>query len=181
MHLVTPRLTIGDLRLEHLDDFHAYRSNPEVTRYQGFDVMTHDEARDFIAANAERSFGVPGEWVQYAIARTETGTLVGDCAIKLNVDEPRIADVGVTISHLAQRNGYAKESVVALVAFLFGARELHRIVAVADAENVASLALFRGAGFRQEGHFVENVFFKGKWGSEIQLAILRREWTSAGA
>ena len=24
--------------------------------------------------------------------------------------------------------------------------------------------------------FIENVFFKGKWGSEFQYAMLRREW-----
>ena len=31
-------------------------------------------------------------------------------------------------------------------------------------------------GFRQEGHFIENIFFKGKWGSEFQYAMLKREW-----
>jgi RimJ/RimL family protein N-acetyltransferase len=26
------------------------------------------------------------------------------------------------------------------------------------------------------GHFIENIFFKGKWGSEFQYAMLKREW-----
>jgi RimJ/RimL family protein N-acetyltransferase len=35
-------------------------------------------------------------------------------------------------------------------------------------------------GFKQEGHFIENVFFKGKWASEFQFAYLKREWDLKG-
>ncbi|WP_279635550.1 hypothetical protein [Corallococcus carmarthensis] len=28
-----------------------------------------------------------------------------------------------------------------------------------------------------EGHFIENIFFKGAWGDEFQYAMLAREWT----
>ena len=47
---------------------------------------------------------------------------------------------------------------------------------IVDAENQASISLLKSIGFRQEGHFIENVFFKGKWGSEFQYAMLKREW-----
>jgi len=36
--------------------------------------------------------------------------------------------------------------------------------------------LLKSTGFKQEGHFIENIFFKGKWGSEFQYAMLQREW-----
>ena len=29
---------------------------------------------------------------------------------------------------------------------------------------------------RREGHFIENVWFKGGWGDEYQYALLEREW-----
>ncbi len=32
--------------------------------------------------------------------------------------------------------------------------------------------------FRLEGHFIENIFFKGKWASEFQFAMLKREWAN---
>lgn len=60
--------------------------------------------------------------------------------------------------------------------FLFETKNTHRVVEIVDAENIASLNLLNSAGFRQEGHFMENIFFKGKWRSEYQFALLKKEW-----
>lgn len=46
--LQTPRLKIRHLLLNDLEEFHSYRSIPEVTKYQGFDIMSLDEAKAFI-------------------------------------------------------------------------------------------------------------------------------------
>jgi hypothetical protein len=64
-----------------------------------------------------------------------------------------------------------------LIEYLFVKLGKRRVVATVDARNMASLALFRRKlKFREEGFFLENVFFKGEWGSEVQFALLRREW-----
>ena len=60
--------------------------------------------------------------------------------------------------------------------FLFATIEIHRVVEIVDTENISSINLLISTGFKQEGHFIENVFFKGKWGSEFQYAMLKREW-----
>ncbi|MCY1248298.1 Spermidine N(1)-acetyltransferase [compost metagenome] len=82
----------------------------------------------------------------------------------------------MTISHLHQKQGYAKEAFSGIMDFLFAGKSIHRIVETVDAENIASISLLESLGFRQEGHFIENIFFKGSWGSEFQYALLRREW-----
>lgn len=175
LRIITPRVNIRHLVSEDRSDFYIYRSNPEVTKYQGFDVMTMEQVDVFINENAKKYFGKPEEWVQYAIANRETGKLIGDCAIKLHYDI-RIAEIGITISHLEQKKGYAKEALHAILTFLFDTQQIHRVVEIVDAENTASINLLKSIGFRQEGHFIENIFFKGKWGSEIQFAMLKREW-----
>lgn len=172
----TARLSIRQLKLTDLEDFHIYRSNPEVTRYQGFDVMTIEQAEEFIMNNAVKQFGKAGEWVQYGIENNITKQLIGDCAIKLDPYDTRIAETGITISHFEQKKGYAKEALLGILTFLFDTKELHRVVAIADAENIASINLLKTTGFKQEGHFIENIFFKGKWGSEFQYAMLKRKW-----
>uniref|UniRef100_A0A914X2W8 N-acetyltransferase domain-containing protein n=1 Tax=Plectus sambesii TaxID=2011161 RepID=A0A914X2W8_9BILA len=135
-----------------------------------------DEAEDFIKRHKDRLYGKPGEWVQYGIINNATGKLIGDCAIKLDEDDARIAVIGITISHLHQRQGFAKEVMTGILTCLFDTKQLHRIVETMDAENTAVINLMKSVGFRLEGHFVENIFFKGKWGSEFQYAMLKREW-----
>jgi ribosomal-protein-alanine N-acetyltransferase len=176
LNLTTLRLTVRNLNMTDLSDFHIYRSNPEVTKYQGFDVMDIEQAAGFIKENSTKHFGKAGEWVQYGIENRETGKLIGDCAIKLDQHEIRIAEIGISISHFEQKNGYAKEVLLGILTFLFESKEIHRVVEIVDAENIASINLLKSIGFRQEGHFIENIFFKGKWGSEFQYAMLKREW-----
>jgi len=176
LNIQTKRLNIRHLELSDLSDFHFYRSNPEVTKYQGFDFMTIKQAEEFIKDNSTKHFGKAEEWVQYGIENSTTRQLIGDCAIKLDKYDTRIAEIGITISHLEQKKGYAKEVLLGILSFLFDTKEIHRVVEIVDAENVASINLLKSTGFKQEGHFIENIFFKGKWGSEFQYAMLKREW-----
>ena len=172
----TERLFIRNLIPTDLEDFYVYRSNPDVTRYQGFDVMTLEQAKVFIETQKNKMFGKPGEWVQYGIENKATKKIIGDCAVKLDQPDIRIAEIGITISHLEQRKGYAKETMSGLLEFLFTKKNIHRVVEKVDAENTASINLLKSLNFRMEGHFIENIFFKGKWGSEFQYAMLKREW-----
>ena len=176
LNILTTRLNIRHLSLTDLSDFHIYRSNPEVAKYQGFDVFTFEQSKQFIQDNSTKHFGKAGEWVQYGIENIETRHLIGDCAIKLDQYDTRIAEVGITISHQEQKKGFAKEALLGVLSFLFDTKEIHRVVEIVDVENIASINLLKSTGFRQEGQFIENVFFKGKWGSEYQYAMLKREW-----
>ena len=172
----TKRLWIRNLTAPDVQDFHLYRSNPEVTRYQGFDVFTLEEAKTFIEDHTGKEFGVPGEWVQYGIENRNTKKVIGDCAIKLDKNDTRLGEIGITISPNEQRKGYAKEALTAILNFLFSREDFHRVTEIVDVENIASIQLLKSVGCRQEGHFIENIFFKGKWGSEYQYAMLKSEW-----
>ncbi|MEP6949905.1 MAG: GNAT family protein [Ginsengibacter sp.] len=176
LNITTQRLFIRNLKMDDLNDFLLYRSNPEVTKYQGFDVMTIEQATQFIQEQTGRQFGKPGEWVQYGIENKSTHKIVGDCAVKLHRDDSRIAEIGITISHINQKKGFAKEALSGILAFLFNNQNIHRVVEIVDAENIASINLLKSVGFKQEGHSIGNIFFKGKWGSEFQYAMLKGEW-----
>ena len=176
LNIQTPRLFIRHLKLSDLSDFHYYRSDAAVAKYQGFDVMTIEQSEEFIKNNSTKYFGNAGEWVQYGIESKETGKLIGDCAIKLQQNDPRIAEIGISISPSEQRRGFAKEVLKGILNFLFETKNIHRVVEIVDAENIASIKLLNSIGFKQEGYFIENIFFKGKWGSEFQFAMLKREW-----
>ena len=92
LFLTTDRLTIRNLKSEDLELFYQYRSNPKVTKYQGFDVMNEEDAKLFIANQTDKTFGKPGEWVQYGIEDMSTNNLIGDCAIKLDGNDARMCN-----------------------------------------------------------------------------------------
>jgi len=176
MNLTTHRLRIRNLRESDLDAFHAYRSDPAVTRYQGFEPMSRQEARDFLHEMATAAYGKPGDWVQFGIADRETNQLLGDCALKPDAQDPRMAEIGLTLAPSAQGRGLATEALRALIGWLFAETEVVRGVLITGTENTACVRLLERCGLRREGHFVENVWFKGRWASEFLYAVLKREW-----
>ena len=169
------RLLVRPLTLKDNEDFHSYRSDPEVTRYQGFDVWTEDECADFIQQQQQASFGATDRWVQLGIELTEEDKLIGDCAIVIR-DKGRQAEMGITLNSQYQGSGFGFETVQLLLGYLFSNWSLHRIYTRVDAENTGAINLLLRLGFRKEGDYRKNIFFKGKWGSECSFAMLREEW-----
>jgi len=172
------------LRLRHFRDtdlvlFMAYRNDPEVARYQGWEGTSEPEARAFIQEQKEVQPGMPGQWFQIAVELKETGMLVGDCALKIEEHDERQAEIGYTLSRAYQGRGIASEAVSCVLEYAFVTLGLHRVIAITDCENVASVALLERLGLRCEGHFRQNVWLKGKWRDEFLYALLQEEWRSA--
>src|SRR6185503_1279800 len=67
----TERLILRRLQEKDIRAFAAYRSDPDVARYQNWTQITEDEARGLIKAKQRTPFGVPGVWLQIAIALRE--------------------------------------------------------------------------------------------------------------
>jgi RimJ/RimL family protein N-acetyltransferase len=60
------------LRLRYFTDadlalFMAYRNDPEVARYQGWEGISEPEARAFLQEQKEVQPGVPGQWFQIGV------------------------------------------------------------------------------------------------------------------
>jgi RimJ/RimL family protein N-acetyltransferase len=170
------RLRIRRFKDSDLAPFMAYRNDPEVARYQSWDSCEEEEARVFIREVESARAGVPGEWFQFAIEWTETGALIGDCALRVDEHEPYRAEIGFTLAREHQGRGLASEAVSRLLDYAFDVLGLHRVVAIADCRNASSVALLERLGMRREGHFIENSWFKGGWADEYLYAILKDEW-----
>jgi RimJ/RimL family protein N-acetyltransferase len=170
------RLILRRFEDSDLTPFVAYRKDPEVARYQSWDPCDEQEAKAIIREMGAARVGVPGEWFGFAIESKETGTLIGDCALRIDEHEPYRAEVGFTLAREYQGRGFASEAVAHVLDYAFGTLGLHRIIAIADCRNAPSVALLERLGMRREGHFVENVWFKGGWADEYLYAVLSHEW-----
>ncbi|MFC4783952.1 GNAT family N-acetyltransferase [Nocardioides sp. MAHUQ-72] len=173
----TPRLRARPFSPVDVEAFVAYRTDPDVARYQSWSDYTRERGEAFVESLQGAEPGVPGEWFQFALEARSDGVLVGDLALKVDADEPRQAEVGFTLAPARQGKGYATEALEAFLGYAFETFDLHRVVAVTDALNAPAAALLERVGMRREAHFVENVFFKGAWGSELLFAVLEREWS----
>jgi RimJ/RimL family protein N-acetyltransferase len=172
----TPRLTARTLVPTDVEAFVAYRSDPDVARYQSWAQYSWEEGRDLIEEMQGLRPGIPGQWYQFALEETTGGVLVGDLAAKVHPHEHGEMEVGFTLSPAHQGKGYGTEAVSGLVAYAFGTLGMHRVIAVTDALNAPAAALLTRVGLRKEAHFRENIFFKGAWSSEFVFAILASEW-----
>jgi RimJ/RimL family protein N-acetyltransferase len=159
-----------------LDLFLSYRSDPKVARYQRWEPFTRDKALDFIHKYKSSKSFVPGEWFGIGIELKESEQLVGDFALKIEAKEYSQAEIGFNVSPKYQRKGIATEAVCCTLQYLFTELNLHRVYAITDSQNKPAAAVLKKVGMRREGHFVQNVLVKGKWGDEFLFAVLRSEW-----
>jgi RimJ/RimL family protein N-acetyltransferase len=174
--LRSPRLLLRPLCAEDAAPLAAYRSIPEVARFQSWESFDQADAVRLVADQAKVVPDTPGTWLQLAIVLSTSGKMIGDCGIHFRGDDFQQVELGVTMSPTHQGQGLATEALASVLGYVFDGLGKHRVTTVTASENHAAAALFRRLGFRQEAHYVENVWFKGAWGSEYLFALLRLEW-----
>lgn len=172
----TERLRLRRFTEADMAAFLAYRNDPEVARYQSWESMTGDEARAYITDQIDLQPGEPGTWFQFAIALKASDALIGDCALHVRLYDPRLGEIGYTLAHIYQGQGYATEAVRVTLGYAFDTLALHRVSASADCRNAPSYRLMERVGMRREGHFLQHAWYKGEWCDEYLYAMLRSEW-----
>ncbi|GAA4878956.1 GNAT family protein [Kitasatospora terrestris] len=166
----TPRLRLRRFRPEDAPALAAYRSDPQVARYQGWESpLSAEAAAAQVASYAAGDPRRPG-WFQYAIELRAEGRLIGDLGVGLH-ENLRQAEVGFTLAADRQGQGYASEAVRALVDALF-AGGLHKVSAECDARNASSARLLERVGFRREGLRRSHTWFKGEWTDDLVFGLL---------
>ena len=178
MRLETERLILRNLKYDDLDDFHAYRSDPEICRFQDFEPFSIADSKSFIDSVKALEFGAPGEWFQLGVELKRNNRLVGDIALKPEKEEPRVVEIGATLSIEHRGKGIAIEAFTRVFEHLFSETETHRIFGILDTENTGSLRLTENLGFRREGEFKKSYWDKNlnEWRDEYLYALLKEDW-----
>lgn len=175
--LETNRLILRPLEDRDVEAFSSYRSDPEIARYQGWGApYTIEQAEEFIEQQKMVTPGEIGQWLQLGMELKVDGLLIGDVAFQVIKDSHHQAELGMTLSQPFQGKGYGTEAVRELVRYLFADLNVHRIIANCDPENISAHRLLERVGFRCEGCFIDSLWYKGGWASELWFALLDREW-----
>lgn len=149
-------VTLRRLVMSDLPAFLAYRSDPDIARYQSWGETDEASARGLIECMADMTVPTPGAWCQVAVAGADDA-LLGDMGLHLSEDGTQ-AEIGITLSKNAQGSGAATMAVRAAIALLFQTASLNRIVAIADQRNTAAIKCMEASGFifTHEADFTED-------------------------
>lgn len=171
--LSSKRLILRPLRPGDAPALAAYRSDPAVARYQGWELpYTVQDAGQLIAEMAGR---VPGDegWVQIGLESRAEGLLLGDVALNTS---GRQAEIGVTLTAMAQGRGYAAEALQALISHAFGSLRLEQVRAEIDPRNVAVTRLLLTLGFRHTATEYGGYLNRGEWTDNAVYTVTEEEW-----
>lgn len=172
--LHTERLVIRLLRSDDAAAFAAYRNDPEVARFQAWDLpYTEDDARALIADQADRDDLVAGSWTQLAVEHE--GRVVGDVCAGLD-EHSGVAEIGFTLAPEHQGRGYATEAALALVTDLVERLGVVRVRADLDPANVASMRVLEAIGLEFEVTTQQSYWWRGAWADNTSYGATAAEW-----
>src|SRR4051794_41978697 len=102
LELLSTRLRIRRLGAGDAAGICAYRSLPEVARFQSWESFTLEDAGRLVAEQNRVAVDAPGTWVQLALTELESGELIGDCGIHVLEGDGRQVELGITLSPARQ-------------------------------------------------------------------------------
>lgn len=113
-----------------------------------------------------------GDWLCLAVERRAEGDVVGLLALRVVAHELETVEVGFRFHPDHQRRGFGRESVTALLDWLFAEAGVHKVSGFCTAENAPSAALMEALGFRLEGNLREHSRLGGRWRDERVFGLL---------
>jgi len=148
--LRTPRLSLRPLAPEDAAEFHRLINDWDICRFLPDAPFPYPAqlATDWIEAAA--SDRAEKKAHQFAIVQDSTGALIGCAGLRLSRDQ-KSADLGYWLGRRHWGEGFGAEGAARLTAWGFAELSVAKITATVAADNFASIAILRRAGFAQTG------------------------------
>lgn len=140
------RVCLRRLRSDDLEDFQAYRQDPEVARLQGWSSSSDEKAQLFLDSMEAAPLFVPGQWCQLGIAAPCSDRLLGDVGLCLSLDGAQL-EFGISLNRAMQGKGYASAALELVITMVFEHSSALRLVAITDVRNHSAQALLLRCGF----------------------------------
>jgi ribosomal-protein-alanine N-acetyltransferase len=146
--LKTERLRLRKVRLADAEAiFRQYAQDPEVTKYVSWHAHKDiEETRDFVrTCLLAWSAGNAFHWV---IERLEDKPVIGMMSVRAGGQR---WELGYVLARAHWKRGYMTEAVKGIIAWAMRQKDIYRIWAVCDIDNLASARVMEKAGMQREG------------------------------
>ena len=167
----TTRLILRPHKAEDADDIYAYAVDPEWGRFLPVpEPYLRDHAVEHIENIRSRDREQHPTW-----AVCVGSQVVGGVNIRFFADH-RIAEIGYGLARSHWGQGMTVEAMNVVINAAFDCyRQLMRVRARADAENIGSRRVMEKLGMRLEGELRQDCFMRGQLHDEVVYGLLRCE------
>ncbi len=156
------RLFLTEVEEKDVHELFFLRSDPSVMTY-----LDKEPAKNLneILAHIKRlhDMKVSHIGLNWGLRLEENGKLIGCCGIWQFDKTHHRASIGYVLHPDYQGKGLMSEAVNAIVEKAFDDFNFHSIEANINPANDKSRTLLERAGFKQEGHYKDRFYFKGKY------------------
>jgi RimJ/RimL family protein N-acetyltransferase len=143
-----------------------WRNTPEIS---GEFMFREQKSR----AEAEKEFDNRAPDSKTFFIEKKDGTKIGWIGHFLN---GRLLEIYYYLLPSERRKGYGTEAIVIMVDYLFLSRDLTRVQATCDPDNIASQRVLEKAGFKREGIIRKVGYNVGRIVDDCLYGIIREEW-----
>ena len=158
--LETDRLFLRNVAAKDADNMYDYRNNEICAQYQRGQTKDYDGIVALVERRKNDVMSVDAPFM-VAVALKDTNEMVGEIIVMPN---DGTISLGYTFSYKHHRNGYAFESLTALINLLHEQYPEWDFISFTEPENEPSMALLKKLGYKDMGYIpsMESRAF-GKW------------------
>jgi [ribosomal protein S5]-alanine N-acetyltransferase len=150
----TERLFIREHLPNDWSDLFEYLSLPETYTFEPGDPISIDQSKNISIERSKGNIFLP-------VVLKLNNKMIGH--LYFNQIEPKEFlswEIGYIFNPKYHNNGYATESVIAIIKYGFEQLHAHKIVAHCNPKNIPSYKVLEKAGMQREGYFKEKAFFR---------------------
>lgn len=172
--IATERLNLGEIKQEDAESIYKLLSNPEVIKYDTFELFTNIKQAEDMVKWFNDEFKQKRA-IFWGISLKNNPDIIGFCKCEIEIPKVR-ADFGYDLSPEYWNMGIMTEALSAILKLAFNSIGVNRIEATVSTENKASIRVLEKLGFVKEGILRERSYWRGSCHDMVMLSILKKEY-----
>ncbi|GAA3020672.1 GNAT family N-acetyltransferase [Tetragenococcus solitarius] len=173
MELRTPRTLLRPFQPSDFSDTFAFYQRADVCQFLLHDPWTDENAMQMFEEKLQKNNFSANNGLQLAVEFKQQ--VIGDISI-FSTGMPDSVEIGYVFHPVYAGQGFAFETLQAVIDYLFETQKIHRIQAVLDKRNTASEKLCQRIGMRKEGDLKKDFWNKGMWTDTLIYGLLREDF-----
>lgn len=173
--LQTSRLILREIGTGDAEALFVIHSDADWMRWYGVEPIQNLLQAEQLA-ELFHSWFWNGTGFRWGLEQKSDGRLIGTCGLFRWNKSWHNCVIGYEIARDCQGQGLMREALIAILEYGFHVMRLHRVQAETHPDNIASISLARGLGFRFEGVHREQAFWGKRFHDLNCYSLLEQDW-----